>query len=330
MLRLEACRAPEFWRWLKAAYDYVFLPLERLRRWGLVCPCCQRLRDDGTYEKVECVKAGRRLHQAWAKIVEVCDEFRDRSVGFSADECGGSLAIYGWLLDVFRYIPAMLRARFSWINIVPWVASRANTVEGAARFLSTFKASPLEHHDEPIRLFAGEFEDELESVAGGAAPSPRLNAAVASIQNTPLHENPGEAYHRATHYFKNRSSSALLPYVKSSVRHTQNIKLGKKLLKTRARGRNIFRFEWFRCKRVLRTGKKRQFVPCRISDRAFFRRLYRMDSRASEDWGDFVNTDGGFPGPAKESKVDREERPTPDRIHGSRHPAGQFLQRTCK
>ena len=66
---LDACRDSSFWRWLVAAYTFLMKPLEELRRWGMVCPCCEaeRVEKGGP---VQCPRnaKGRRLREAYAHI----------------------------------------------------------------------------------------------------------------------------------------------------------------------------------------------------------------------------------------------------------------------
>ena len=50
------------------------------------------------------------------------------------------------------------------------------------------------------------------------------------------------------------------------------------------RGRDVFRFEWRKHKRVLQFRSKPRFQPCKLPHHRFYRKLYRLDA-PSDDWG---------------------------------------------
>jgi hypothetical protein len=55
-----ACAWPEFWLFLEQYFEHLILPLEKARRWGLVCACCAELRRRSK-ARTRCPRASRRL-----------------------------------------------------------------------------------------------------------------------------------------------------------------------------------------------------------------------------------------------------------------------------
>ena len=64
------------------------------------------------------------------------------------------------------------------------------------------------------------------------------------------------------------------------------------------RGRLVFRYEWRAYKRVLRPSLRKRWVPCQMTTKLFYDRLYRLDPEAVDNWSSIVKSSGGDTAPA--------------------------------
>ena len=69
-----------------------------------------------------------------------------------------------------------------------------------------------------------------EAVASGGAAHPDLVKEVVRIGNSPLAEDYGEGFHRATHNVKRRADGSRNPWILSSVRHNQSLAVCRKFI----------------------------------------------------------------------------------------------------
>ena len=107
---------------------------------------------------------------------------------------------------------------------------------------------------------------------------------VKALGNTPLDEGVGEGYHRATNMTVQRCASVREPYVLGSTRHKYNLDKASSMINNYGeQGRDVLRFEWQEFKRILRTSQRREYTRVNLSDRIFFRRLYRLDG-CDDNW----------------------------------------------
>ena len=96
---------------------------------------------------------------------------------------------------------------------------------------------------------------------------------------------PGEAYHRKTHETVQDARHSRDVWVLASTRQQQNLdKVNAFIAKHGELGKKVWRFEWCKYKRVLRTTFQKQFSSVRMTDRDFFRSLYRLNADDWDDW----------------------------------------------
>ena len=50
------------------------------------------------------------------------------------------------------------------------------------------------------------------------------------------------------------------------------------------RAKDMVCYEWFHYKRVLQTNVKQQWQPRRMTSKRFYKRVYRDDAKAAENW----------------------------------------------
>ena len=67
---IKGCKMAHLWRWIVHVYSQIIKPLEKLRRWGLVCSCHGHLNRVGR-KLIKCWRNGRRLREARKKILRL-------------------------------------------------------------------------------------------------------------------------------------------------------------------------------------------------------------------------------------------------------------------
>ena len=116
---------------------------------------------------------------------------------------------------------------------------------------------------------------------------PRADALMDAPPDPLLQMSP-----RGTHHTKMRSPGATTVYIKQSMRFQENVNLCKAFLaKHKAAGRDVFRYEWMNFKRVLQAGGA-QWRPVKMSDKSFYKRVYRMDAFSQQSWADAMSRPG--------------------------------------
>ena len=304
---LVACRMEAFWKWVACAYKFVYNPLEKLRRWALLCPCHEADRRAGIKVK-HCPWNSRRLRQAYVQICAVAASFRNTANTLLLADCEGDETLYGWMIAACRRAAADVLVRFKYLGSIPWAFSNADTQTGAATVIDQYRARPPEDHDEFSNHFMESFESDVEAVRAGEPASRRLAVAVWKINTSSLDESAGEGYHRSTHHVLQRGPSSSTPYIKQSLRLAENLKQAKRVLtRFKNKGRQLIRYEWRNYKRVLRVESSRKWMPVKMMDRQFFRRLYRMDEMACEDWTPLVSRPGCVVVPQRDALEDSQE-----------------------
>ena len=179
----------------------------------------------------------------------------------------------------------LLEMRFKYLNVVPWSFCNADSQAGAQKFLDGVRAHPLEAHDDLTRYYYEEYQESSEIRARGEECPPALLEEVDIHNQTPLDESPGEGYHRSTNHSRVRASSAKSPYLKQATRSAQNMKLMKEFIAYGENGKKVLRFEWRKWGRILQTKHSRASWNKQVGGAsALLARVYRMDSKAEEDW----------------------------------------------
>ena len=126
------------------------------------------------------------------------------------------------------------------------------------------------------------FVFSARAVGGPAAAA--LQSEINRLRNVPLDEGPGEGYHRQSHLTLMRAVASAVCWAMASVRHKQPLDVVRGILSTYgAEAARVWRFEWQNYKRVLQTTHKYRWRPVRMTDAAFYRKLYRLDPVKDED-----------------------------------------------
>ena len=83
-----ACKWDDLWCFMQAFFTLVIDPLEKSRRWGLVCKCHQEDRHSGMHNKSKCWRASRRLDEARLFILQCVQKLMDSAKKLTLDQCG--------------------------------------------------------------------------------------------------------------------------------------------------------------------------------------------------------------------------------------------------
>ena len=92
-----------------------------------------------------------------------------------------------------------------------------------------------------------------------------------------LDEGPGEGWHRASNLSLQRACAAKTAWVLASTGHKQSLDFCRDFLKEhKEAGQQVFRYEWQHVKRVLQPTLRHKWRGVRMTDRAFYEKLYRL------------------------------------------------------
>ena len=136
-----------------------------------------------------------------------------------------------------------------------------------------------------------------EARAAGGMVQPDLAHEIRRLAGSPLCEDAGESYHKWTHRTKLTASGSRNPWILASTRHGDNLQTCLEFARGSALMATVYRFEWLNFKRILRATTHRGWQPLRISDRAFFRRIYKLEPD-TDDWARVVSKSAPATSPA--------------------------------
>ena len=97
---LHACSSDLLWAFVDTVHHLAVARLEKARRWGIVCDCCQALRWAG--KTPQRPRASRRLHQAMAFIEELKQSFRDGIRSLTLAQCVDDFDMMTWVTFSLR------------------------------------------------------------------------------------------------------------------------------------------------------------------------------------------------------------------------------------
>ena len=108
---------------------------------------------------------------------------------------------------------------------------------------------------------------------------------IKKLDNISWNAGPGESYHRRTHKTIEDARASRDPWILASTRQQQNLDKASAFIDSHGElGKQVWRFEFCKYKRVLRTTFHKQFKPVRQTDKEFFRSLYRLNAEDWDDW----------------------------------------------
>jgi hypothetical protein len=294
---MQACQHGPLWNFIQHCFDFLIKPLEQFRRWGLLCPCHEQERRDGSKGFRHCVWNSRRLRYAKAKVESTVRWLRDQANNLTLLLVNGDAELHLNLVNALRAAAAEMETRFSYLKSLPWLYSTADTEQGARECVEQFDSVPIADHDEYTVDVMKEFGEDIRRLAQGDTPCPaRWQAEVQAINTAALDESAGEGYHRSTNLAKKHGAASSIESIKQSTRTRENVKLAKTFAKKyKHAGRRVLRYEWKNFRRILQRTKAKRWTPVRMSIRKFYKRVYRMDAMAKENWGPFITQPGCIP-----------------------------------
>ena len=130
----------------------------------------------------------------------------------------------------------------------------------------------------------------LDARSEGGPVGPLLTTEIKRHENCPLDESKGEGWHRGTNLTKQRAAASRAVWVLGSARHEQSLTKCLAFCQSNPELSNpVFRYEWAKFKRILRTSGRDSWRPVKMQDKLFYERLYGMDSSCRDDWGPLVH-----------------------------------------
>ena len=236
---VNAARDPWLWKWMENSMKYCFEELEHVRRWGMICDCqgCNdKRKTEGKAIHIPCLRNSRRMRNGWTWIQQRIEALRATATTLTPDMCEGSQSLCQILKGMCRKAADLLRRRFKYLSVVPWLLVTANTIEGAAECLAQILARPLEEHDGVTRDFEARLGEDLRIRAAGGACSKALEDETKAIENTPFDEACGEGYHRETNHEKKRAPASTTAHLKRHTRVNKSLQCSVGLPVHRASG----------------------------------------------------------------------------------------------
>ena len=270
----------EFWTFMAVAHKFGIKHFERHRRWGLVCACCKHLRALGN-KRPSCPRSSRRMREARKYIISLLEEMKVRIDSITLSDCEDSFPMMRWIVHSLKCSRNDIGEKFSWTRTVPWLFCEADDQEQALEILVQIETTT----DQATIDLNKSLRADLVAVSlGGPCPA-LLQRKVTAIDNSPLDEGKGESFHRNTNLEQGRSTNARLPWIKTSVRQAQVLQRARAIMRTfGVKGRAVINLEFRLYKRVLQVKKNAHWKNSKLGPKAFFKRLYRMDEQAAEDW----------------------------------------------
>ena len=252
--------------------QFVIFPLERARRWGMVCSC-HRLERMLKQFRPACVRASRRLDEAQRYIRELLDSVGDRR-RVSLQDCENTPAVHVEISTVLRCVTGMMKFKFKWLDLIPWLFAACVFAQIAEECTTQLLSVDPETLDTLSYYVLTTLFPCLELMRDGCPMPRQWSVFRARLCNCPLDESPGEGYHRRTHLTKLRAAATKSAMIVASTRFYQCLQICRKFVKYGKRGTATFKFEWRRYKRVLQPKRKNFWRPRRMSHKRFYKKLY--------------------------------------------------------
>jgi len=284
---IQGCRDPFFWKFVSCGERHVWSTAERERHWGMICSCKRHLemRAEGV-KHISCVHNSRRLETAGDQVKIIADNARQSARDLREEHCEGDNDLFRMIRTMLQKLASTTTQRLKYLRVTPWSFSCTRSVAGAKSWIDEVLARPLEEHDALTRTLWRNLETQVRSRADGNDIQDLHEQAVVRMNLSPLGEDPGESYHSVTTHEKTRAPSSSTAHLKQEARafgaFEHVIAFRKRYGPT---ADEVLRHEWRNWKRALQTKPSRRWQPVRMNDRAFFKRMYREDDKASEDWG---------------------------------------------
>jgi hypothetical protein len=119
-----ACAWKDMWVFIAVFFEWVLFPLEKGRRWGMVCACCRDQRHN-TAKQSKCPQASRRLYQAREFSIALTGKFAQDGRAITSRMCEGVLWVWRDVSFVLRKTSVEHGIKFNWVKKSPWLMSES-------------------------------------------------------------------------------------------------------------------------------------------------------------------------------------------------------------
>ena len=226
---VDVASADPFWERCAAVVG-VLQPVSHLRTWGAGCLCHEQDRKEG--KPVQCQKAGRRMREAWPRVLRSLSSFAS-PIPLAGVELASLLRECH---EARKALRGILHAKLSFLDRLPYKIARLRDPGVAAECLARFdemSAAGICHHrvtlhflapDKPLRQLVQQAVDtgEFASV---------LMEALLPLEWGMLDEAAVEGEHRDLALEKQRAHGVRHGFAVSTVRQKQNSKCIDKIRK---------------------------------------------------------------------------------------------------
>jgi hypothetical protein len=223
---LKTCKDDCLFLFYSCSYEYMFAPLERARRWGMVCQCPDhvRMRKEEGVKHISCPQNGRNLRWAYREATLISQDMYNLAMSWSATVIDESTRVHKEVRDMLLRGSQELQLRTAYLGLVPWAFCRADEKEGALLVVAQVQSRSLDKHDPLTQDVWRRLENDIRIVAAGGECSEALAKEVRLINWSSLDESAGEGYHRYTNIEATRARGSKMIHLKGESRHRQNLK----------------------------------------------------------------------------------------------------------
>jgi len=149
-----ACKDKPLWRLFGALHTYIFRPLERYRRWGMVCGCQEHIQDRKEGKQISCPKDARRLREAWPKVQEMITHFNTKKRTLTPADVENDNDLHPKVRRLLTQASGYLRSRLKYVGVLPWYAVHCDEQAGAQEAIRQFESVPVADHDKYTQYFS--------------------------------------------------------------------------------------------------------------------------------------------------------------------------------
>ena len=142
------------WVFLKVMFVVIIAPLEMIRRWALMCGCCEDLRT-GNWSKPQCPRASRRLREAMYYIRNAIASMKRAATNLTFELCERVQWVYLGVILAARKTALEMEAKFVWLFSVPWRVACADEPSEALFCFRILRDTP----DEKLCTLSLEYKD---------------------------------------------------------------------------------------------------------------------------------------------------------------------------
>ena len=206
--------------------EYITVWITDIQSWGGGCACHEKeiMSSDG--RNVTCWKKGRRLPEAYDYVVKALARGRDAINEWTVGRTGGDQSLLDSVQATARSIYYIGLRLTSYLDCLPYLFARLRTGNVRDRILFQWHScDPCEHHRVTRAILACPFlySDVVATKDDGSGTTPRLDRALAAIEDLSAADVLGEGGHAQAGHVHDDAPGASWPWIAATVRMPQNI-----------------------------------------------------------------------------------------------------------